>query len=243
MTRLQSNQKKIVTMSDLAERPPRTGVKRALLRWSRESEKIRSPLLRYGLSVICCAIATGLALILYRDGIRGMELGLLCLPVAIATWYGGIGPSVLAVLLCTASFNYFFVEPFLTFYVAAADAPYFLTFVGWAALIAIFSAVRRRVEDSLRQTRDRLQIEVEQRAQREEDIRRLNRGASEAGCGTRGKQQGTGIVCLLGVPRPARAASPCRRVHGAVAKTGPLFTRRQESPVLTNDSRFSQENG
>jgi light-regulated signal transduction histidine kinase (bacteriophytochrome) len=111
----------------------------------------------------------------------------------IATWYGGIGPSVLAVLLCTASFNYFFVEPFFTFYVAAADAPYFLTFVGWAALIAIFSAVRRRVEDSLRQTRDRLQIEVEQRAQREEDIRRLNRGASEAGCGTRGKQQGTGI--------------------------------------------------
>jgi K+-sensing histidine kinase KdpD len=174
---VQSNQKKkIVTMSDLAERPPRIGVKRVLLRWSRESERIRSPLLRYGLSVICCAIATGLALISFHYyGIRGVELGLLCLPVAIATWYGGIGPSVMAVLLCTASFNYFFVEPFFTFYVAAADAPYFLTFVGWAALIATFSAVRRRVEDSLRQTRDRLQIEVEQRAQREEDIRRLNR--------------------------------------------------------------------
>ena len=175
MTRLQSNQKKSVTMSDLAERPPRIGVKRALLRWSKESERIRSPLLRYGLSVICCAIATGLTLILYRDGIRGVELGLLCLPVAIATWYGGIGPSVLAVLLCAASFNYFFTEPFFTFYIAASDLPYFLTFVGWAALIATFSAVRRRVEDSLRQTRDRLQVEVEQRAQREEDIKRLNR--------------------------------------------------------------------
>jgi signal transduction histidine kinase len=171
----QSNQKKNVTMSDLAERPPRIGVRRALLRWSRESERICSPLLRYGLSVICCLIATGLALILYRDGIRGMELGLLCLPVAIATWYGGIGPSVLAILLCTTSFNYFFVEPFFTFYVTAADVPYFLTFVGWATLTATFSAVRRRVEASLRQTRDRLQIEVEQRAQREEDIRRLNR--------------------------------------------------------------------
>jgi K+-sensing histidine kinase KdpD len=128
------------------------------------------------LSVICCAIATGLGFILFHYyGIRGMELGLLCLPVAIATWYGGIGASVLAVLLCTASFNYFFVEPFFTFYVTAADLPYFLTFVGWAALIAIFSAVRRRVEDNLRQTRDRLQVEVEQRAQREEEIRRLNR--------------------------------------------------------------------
>jgi signal transduction histidine kinase len=162
-------------MSDLAERPSRVGVKRALLRWSTQFERIRSPLLRYGLSVVCCAIATGLGLVLYRNGIRGMELGLLCLPVAIATWYGGIGASVLAVLLCTASFNYFFVEPFFTFYVTAADLPYFLTFVGWAALIAIFSAVRRRVEDNLRQTRDRLQVEVEQRAQREEEIRRLNR--------------------------------------------------------------------
>ena len=173
---MQSDQKKIVTMSDLAERPPRIGVKRALLRWSRQSERIRSPLLRYGLSVICCAIATGLGFISFHYyGIRGVELGLLCLPVAIATWYGGIGPSVLAVLLCTASFSYFFVEPFFSFYVNATDLPYFLTFTGWASLIATFSAIRRRVEDSLRQTRDRLQIEVEQRAQREEDIRRLNR--------------------------------------------------------------------
>ena len=62
MIRLRSNQKKIVTMSDLAERPPRIGVKRALSHWSREAERIRSPLLRYGLSVICSAIAIGLAL-------------------------------------------------------------------------------------------------------------------------------------------------------------------------------------
>ena len=162
-------------MSDLAERPPRVGVKRALLRWSAQFERIRSPLLRYGLSVTGCAIATGIALISQSYGIRGVYVGLLCLPVAIATWYGGIGPSVLAVLLCTMSFNYFFLEPLYTFYVTAADLPYFLTFVGWAALIATFSTVRRRVEDSLRQTRDRLQVEVEQRAQREEEIRRLNR--------------------------------------------------------------------
>jgi K+-sensing histidine kinase KdpD len=162
-------------MSDLAERPSRVGVKRALLRWSTQFERIRSPLLRYGLSVAGCAIATGIALIAQSYGIRGVYVGLLCLPVAIATWYGGIGPSVLAVLLCMMSFNYFFLEPFFTFYVTLADLPYFLTFAGWAALIATFSAVRRRVEESLRQTRDRLQVEVEQRAQREEEIRRLNR--------------------------------------------------------------------
>ena len=61
-------------MSDLAERPPRIGMKQVMLRWTRESNGIRSPLLRYGLSIICCAAATGLALLLHRDGIRGMEL-------------------------------------------------------------------------------------------------------------------------------------------------------------------------
>jgi len=35
-------------MSDLAEPPPRVGVKRALLRWSTQFGRIRSPLLRYG---------------------------------------------------------------------------------------------------------------------------------------------------------------------------------------------------
>ncbi len=48
-------------------------------------------------------------------------------------------------------------------------------FLVWAGVVASFSAIRRQVEDSLRQTRDRLQIEVEQRAQREEEISRLNR--------------------------------------------------------------------
>jgi K+-sensing histidine kinase KdpD len=117
VTRLQSNQKKIVTMSDLAERPPRVGVKRALLRWSVQFERIRAPLLRYGLSVVGCAIATGIALVCQSHGIRGVYVGLLCLPVAMATWFGGAGPSVLAVLLCMASFNYFFLEPLYTFYV------------------------------------------------------------------------------------------------------------------------------
>jgi light-regulated signal transduction histidine kinase (bacteriophytochrome) len=44
----------------------------------------------------------------------------------------------------------------------------------WAGIVASFSAVRRRVEDSLRRTRDRLQVEVEQRARREDEIKSLN---------------------------------------------------------------------
>ena len=170
----QSNQKKSVTMSDLEERPTLVGVKRTLTGWNRELQRIRSPILSYGLSVVCVAIALGLALTLQYYDFRDVELPVLSLAVGITTWYAGIGPSVLAILLSTIFFNYFFTEPLYTFYVSTRDIPYFLSFLVWAAVVAWFSTVSRRIEGGLRQTRDRLQIEVEHRVRREDEIRSLN---------------------------------------------------------------------
>ena len=59
------------------------------------------------------------------------------------------------------------------------EVPYFLIFVLSAVIVASFSAVRRRIEDNLRHARDRLQIELEQRQQREAEIRRLNQELTE----------------------------------------------------------------
>ena len=163
-----------VTMSDLAERPT-SWMQRALARSNESLHMIPSPILRYGLSVVCVAIALGLALTLQNYQFSRVPLPFLSLAVAIVSWYAGIGPSVLAVLLSSVGFNYFFVEPIHSFAVSTEDLPYFFTFLVWAVLVAWFSTVRRRIEEDLRQTRDHLQIEVEQRSQREEDIRRLNR--------------------------------------------------------------------
>ena len=170
----QSNQKKSVTMSDLEERPTLVGVKRTLTGWSQELQRIRSPILSYGLSVVCVAIALGLALTLQYYDFRDVELPVLSLAVGITTWYAGIGPSVLAILLSTIFFNYLFTEPLYTFYVSTRDIPYFLSFLVWAVVVAWFSTVSRRIEGGLRQTRDRLQIEVEHRVRREDEIRSLN---------------------------------------------------------------------
>jgi signal transduction histidine kinase len=170
----QSNQKKSVTMSDLEERPTLVGVKRTLTGWNQELQRIRSPILSYGLSVVCVAIALGLALTLQYYDFRDVELPVLSLAVGITTWYAGIGPSVLAILLSTIFFNYFFTEPLYTFYVSTRDIPYFLSFLVWAVVVAWFSTVSRRIEGGLRQTRDRLQIEVEHRVRREDEIRSLN---------------------------------------------------------------------
>ena len=161
-------------MSDLAERPT-SWMQRALARSNESLHMIHSPILRYGLSIVCVAIAVGLSLALQYYQFRDVELPVLTLAVALVTWYAGIGPSALAVVLGTMSFAYFFTEPIYSLHVSARDLPFFLVFLVWAGVVASFSAVRRQVEHSLRQTRDRLQVEVEQRTQREEDIRRLNR--------------------------------------------------------------------
>ena len=161
-------------MSDLAEGPTHVGATRAAVRWDLNLQGSRSPILRYGFSAVCVAIALGLALTLQYYGFREVELPLFGLAIASTTWYGGVGASVLAVVLSAVCFDYFFTEPVYSFAISTRDLPYFFIFVAWAAIVAFFSAVRRRIEESLRQARDRLQVEVEQRARREDEIRRLN---------------------------------------------------------------------
>jgi signal transduction histidine kinase len=161
-------------MTELAEGPTHIGAKGSLAYWNREFQRIHSPTLRYGFSVVSVAIALGIAFILQHYGFRDVEVPVLTVAIAFATWYAGIGPSVLSVLLSLLFFDYFFLEPYYSFDISARDLPYFFIFVGWAAIVASFSAVRRRIEDNLRQTRDHLQVEVAERRQREDEIRKLN---------------------------------------------------------------------
>ena len=124
-----------------------------------------SPILRYGLAVISFAVALGLALLMQRFNFQSVELPLFLFAVAITAWYAGPGPTVVALVLSIASFDFFFTEPRYTFYVGSSDVPYFVVFICFTLLTAWFSAVRRRVEEDLRRTRDHLQIEVTQRTQ------------------------------------------------------------------------------
>ena len=161
-------------MTELAEGPTHVGARRSLAYWNREFQRIHSPILRYGFSVVSVAIALGVAFALQHYQFRDVELPVLTVAIALTTWYAGAGPSVLAVLLSSACFDYFFTEPLYSFDITSRDLPYFFIFVAWAAIVASFSAVRRRIEDNLRQARDNLQVEVEQRRHREDEIRKLN---------------------------------------------------------------------
>ena len=149
-------------------------MRRSLTYWNPEFQRIHSPILRYGFAVVSVAAALGVSFVFQYYRFRDVELPVLTVAIAFTTWYAGAGPSGLAVLLASASFDYFFTEPLYSLNISARDLPYFFIFVAWAAIVASFSAVRRRIEDSLRQARDSLQVEVEQRRHREDEIRKLN---------------------------------------------------------------------
>jgi PAS domain S-box-containing protein len=124
-----------------------------------------SPILRYGFSVSCVAAALALALIVQLSGFRDVGLPLFVLANALVAWHAGVGPSVVAVALSAACFDYFFVEPIYSLAISSKELPYFFTFIIWAVIVGGFATARRRVETDLRETRDRLALEVEQRTQ------------------------------------------------------------------------------
>src|SRR5215813_12747221 len=103
--------------------------------WDSEFQRVRSPILRYGLAVVSVVVSTAVALVIQEYQFRDVELPLLVLVIGLVTWYAGTGPAVVAVLLSTTLFNYFFVEPLYTFYVSARDIPYFLIFVLSAVVV------------------------------------------------------------------------------------------------------------
>ena len=128
--------------------------------WDSEFQRVRSPILRYGFAVVSVAIATAIALEIREYQFHDVALPVLVLVIGLVTWYAGTGPAVLAVLLTATAFNYLFVEPLYSFYVSTRDISYFLVFVLSALVVTSFSAVRRRIEENLRNARDRLQIEL-----------------------------------------------------------------------------------
>src|SRR6516162_9129398 len=143
-------------MADLAQPSTDTGVRRFLARWDRQFQSLQSPVVRYGLAIASVTVALGLSLALQYYQFRGVEVPVLGLAIAVTTWYAGNGPAVVAIVLSSLCFDYFFTEPYYSLQIASRDLPYFFIFVIWGLIVAGFSAVRRQVEESLRQAQEEL---------------------------------------------------------------------------------------
>jgi signal transduction histidine kinase len=143
-------------MADFAQPPVDGGAWRLLAHWDRKFHRLQSPLARYGLAVVSVAVALSLSLLLQNYQFRDAAVPALTFAIAITTWYAGNGPAATAIVLSSLGFDYFFTEPYHSLAITRSDLPYFFIFVIWGLTVAGFSAVRRRVEESLRQAQEEL---------------------------------------------------------------------------------------
>src|SRR5438876_2147808 len=121
----------------------------------------------YGLSLLSVAICTAVTFPLQDFGVR---VSLFFPAVLLATWFGGTGPGLFAVLLSTLSINFFFTEPFFAFEFSVQDIPTTVAFLFSALVISSWSDARKRAENRLRESeaelrkaRSELEAKVEER--------------------------------------------------------------------------------
>src|SRR5271165_6191864 len=114
---------------------------------------------RYGLVVVSVGVALAAALLLQHFHFRDAAVPLLLFAGAVSSWYGGPGPAVLTVLLSLMGFAYFFAPPIYSLRVAPSELPYFIIFASFTSHVTWFATTRRRVDEDLRRTRDRLKVE------------------------------------------------------------------------------------
>jgi PAS domain S-box-containing protein len=137
------------------------------VRWELQLYKERASLPSYAISVLCVAIAMGSWWIAHALHLRDVAFPLLCLAIAYVSWSRGPGPGALAVLLSTVFYDYFIAEPVFSFEVSTPELLRFVLFILSAVIVAYFAALQRQNAQTLRDARDRLQAELDWRAEQD----------------------------------------------------------------------------
>jgi PAS domain S-box-containing protein len=138
-----------------------------MARWAPPSPVFIPVILRYGFAVLSVAIALGLALLLRGFG---LEIALFLMVIALTGWYAGIGPSYLAIVLTLASLDYFFIPPLYHFEIDFIHLTRLFLFTLLALVINGLSVRGQRARRELRQARDELEKNVNERTAELETI-------------------------------------------------------------------------
>jgi PAS domain S-box-containing protein len=122
------------------------------------SRSAGSAAFRYGLAIVSVTLALGIGLLAWRYNIRHVEFTVFLFAIAVTAWYGRTAAAMLAVLLASLAYAYFFAEPIHSFAVNRENLPHYVLFVLFALLVGWFGAVRRRVEEILRERANLLDL-------------------------------------------------------------------------------------
>src|SRR5919109_385623 len=123
--------------------------------------------LRYGLPFLSVAAAFSIRHLL-RVYFEPTPNSLLFCAIVLSSWFGGLGPGLLTALLSLAVIHY---RPLTHLELSAQDLPRAVVFLFSAAAISWLSGKQKGTEESLRQTRDELELKVQERTA---ELRRIN---------------------------------------------------------------------
>ena len=200
---------------------------------------------RYGLAVVSIGVAVGVSQFLQHFHFHVPLALLLLFAVAISSWYGGLGPAVLAVILSTIGFYWYLVEPVRTIYIYWSEVPYFIIFAAFAALLSWFGMVRRRGEAELGEQAALVNLTHDTVFVMDMDgvIKYWNRGAEERYGWTADQAAGRVVHDLLKTIFPA----PLDEIKARVTRTGlwegEVLHTKKDGTQLVAASRWSLERG
>jgi PAS domain S-box-containing protein len=121
---------------------------------------MKPSLVRYPGAIAAVAVAVFFALWLHPLLNAGVVL---LVAVAVAAWFCGPGPALLASLLSTLALDYFFTSPVHAFRLDPVHVPRLISFTIIAAAFASVSAGRRNAERSMKQLLSELDTKVQER--------------------------------------------------------------------------------
>lgn len=119
----------------------------------------RSAPMRYGFALLAVAAALLVTLASRHFGLTSRSAAFLA-AILLTGWYAGTGPMVLALVLSTFSFDFFFLPPLYTIGLQWGPDPYLVWFLLFALLAVWFSAARRRSARLLEDARNELEQRV-----------------------------------------------------------------------------------
>jgi PAS domain S-box-containing protein len=134
--------------------------------WTR---RIAWVVFRYGLAVLSVAAALSITQLL-RTYFEPTPNSLFFCAIVISSWFGGLGPGLLAGFLSVGAIDYCFIFPLHTL-VNPEDMPRLAVFLMSAAAISWLSSGQKRAKESLQRAHDELETKVQERTA---ELRRTN---------------------------------------------------------------------
>ena len=134
----------------------------------------------YGIAVL--SVASALIISKWAGlHLQSAPVSLFLCAVMLSAWYGGAGPGLLATVLSVLAFYYYFLPPISSFDAKPGQIPRLVMFMVSNLFVGSLAAAQRSATESLRRTRDDLNVRVQEIQQTNDALQAESRERMQIG--------------------------------------------------------------